>query len=72
MRISEIFEKYGGNKKTITAALEAEIPGITLADKELKVVVEENIEFDEKTLEGKDLIVYSQSLAHAYRLKRQV
>lgn len=70
MRLSDMMKKQGIEKQAITAALEAELQGISLADKELATLEKEDISFDEITLEGKDLIIYSYNLGSAYRLKR--
>ena len=68
MRLSQLLETQGFKKQGITKILEAEA-GIPLVDKEMKVLEREDIEFDESTLSGKDLIIYSHSLISAYRLK---
>ena len=69
MRLADMMKKQGITKQTITKNLEAELSGVTLEDKELETLEKEDIMFDERTLEGKDLIVYSHSLMVAYRLK---
>lgn len=70
MRLSEMFEKQGIKRQTITKALEAELPGLTLADKELSVIEKGDLDFDIGILEGEDVIIYSHSLTSAYRLKK--